>query len=90
MAAFRLLPGRDGRRLPALETFPAIDRPALGRPERNRGFPPALRAGGHGLRLGEAATTALALGLAGLAPFGFVFEVFVMEEVLFSRRKYKV
>jgi hypothetical protein len=62
----------------------------LGGFERHRGFPPALRAGGHGLRLREAATTALALGLTGLAPLGFVFEVFVMEEVLFSRRKYKV
>jgi hypothetical protein len=62
----------------------------LGRFERYRGFPPALRAGGHGLRFGETATAALALGLTGLAPFGFVFEVFVMEEVLFSRRKYKI
>jgi hypothetical protein len=49
-----------------------------------------LRAGGHGLGFGEATTaTALALGLTGLAALGFVFEVFVVEEVLFSRREYK-
>jgi hypothetical protein len=62
----------------------------LGGFERHRGFPPALRAGGHGFRLGKTAAATLALGLAGLAPLGFVFEVFVMEEVLFSRRKYKI
>jgi hypothetical protein len=50
-----------------------------------------LRAGGHGLRFGEtAAATALPLGLTGLAAFGFVFEIFVVEEVLFSRREYKI
>jgi hypothetical protein len=49
-----------------------------------------LRAGGHGLRFGEtAAATALPLGLTGLAALGFVLEVFVVEEVLFSRREYK-
>jgi hypothetical protein len=50
-----------------------------------------LRAGSHGLRFGEtAAATALPLGLTGLAAFGFVFEIFVVEEVLFSRREYKI
>jgi hypothetical protein len=50
-----------------------------------------LRAGGHGLRFGEATTaTTLALGLACLAALGFVFEVFVVEEVLFSRCEYKI
>jgi hypothetical protein len=48
-----------------------------------------LRAGGRGLGLGESAATALPLGLAGLAAFGLVFEVFVVEEVLFSRCEYK-
>jgi hypothetical protein len=49
-----------------------------------------LRAGGHGLRFGEATTaTTLALGFTCLAALRFVFEVFVVEEVLFSRRKYK-
>jgi hypothetical protein len=32
----------------------------------------------------------LALGLAVLAPLGFVLEVFVVEEVLFSRCKYEI
>jgi hypothetical protein len=50
-----------------------------------------LRAGRHGFGFCEpAAATTLALGLASLAAFGFVFKVFVMEEVLFSRRKYKI
>jgi hypothetical protein len=50
-----------------------------------------LRARGHGLRLSETATaTTLPFGLTSLAAFGFVFEVFVVEEVLFSRREYKV
>jgi len=87
MAAFRLLPGRDGRRLPALETFPAIYRPALGGPERYRGFSPALGAGSHGFRLGETAPAAIALAfaLASLAPLGLVLKVLVVEEVLLSR-----
>ena len=32
----------------------------------------------------------MALGLAGLAALGLVLEVFVMEEVLFSRCKYEI
>jgi hypothetical protein len=49
-----------------------------------------LRASGHGFGFGETAAAAtLPLGFAGLAPFGFVLEVFVVEEVLFSRSKYK-
>jgi hypothetical protein len=58
--------------------------------EWNCGFASALRAGGHGFRFGETTpSAALTLGFTGLTPFGFVFEVFVMEEVLLSRRKYK-
>ena len=38
-------------RLPAQETFPAVNRTALRRLERHRRFPPALRAGRHGFRL---------------------------------------
>jgi hypothetical protein len=53
-----------------------------------------LRARGHGFRFGEPAATApgrtLALQFAVLAALGFVLEVFVMEEVLFSRCKYKI
>ena len=87
------LPGcRRGKTggLPAEEALPAIHGTALSRLERNRGVPPALRAGGHGLRFGEATTAAaLTLGFTSLAALGFVLEVFVVEEVLFSRRKYK-
>jgi hypothetical protein len=58
--------------------------------EGDRGITAALRAGRCGLRFGEtAAAAALTFGLARLATFGFVFEVLVVEEVLFSRRKYK-
>jgi hypothetical protein len=49
-----------------------------------------LRTGRHGLRLGEpAAAAACPFGLTSFAALGFVLEVFVVEEVLFSRRKYK-
>jgi hypothetical protein len=49
-----------------------------------------LRAGGHSLGFGEATTAAaLALGLTCFAALRFVFEVFVVEEVLFSRSEYK-
>jgi hypothetical protein len=44
-----------------------------------------LRAGGHGFGFGETATSALTLGLAGLAALGFVLKVLVVEEMLFSR-----
>jgi hypothetical protein len=57
----------------------------------HRGFPTALRAGGHGFRLGKApAGTTLALGFTSLAPFGFVLEILVVEEVLFSRCEYEI
>jgi hypothetical protein len=61
--------------------------------ERNCGFTTALRTGGHGFGFGEARrrrTASGALALAGFAPFGFVFEVFVVEEVLFSRCEYEI
>jgi hypothetical protein len=62
----------------------------LSRFKRNGGFPSALRAGGHSLGFGKSATaTTLPLGLTTFAALGFVLEVFVVEEVLFSRRKYK-
>src|ERR1017187_5282199 len=65
-------------------------RPALSRFEGYRGFPAALGASGYGLRLaGSRGRTTLALILAVLAPFGFVLEVLVVEEVLFSRREYE-
>jgi hypothetical protein len=79
-----------GRRrgLPAKEALAAIYRPALCRLEGHRGFPTALRASGHGFGFGKArGRGALALGLTVLAALGLVFEVFVVEEVLFSRCK---
>ena len=82
---------RKPGRFPALETFAAIYRTALRRFERDRGFTAALRARGHGFGFGETpAAAALALGLACLAALGFVFEVFVVEEVLLSRREYEI
>ena len=84
---------RDGRRggFAAEEAFAAIYRPALGWLEGHRSFPTALRAGGHGFRFGKArGRRTLALGLTSLAAFGFVLEVFVVEEVLFSRCEYEI
>jgi hypothetical protein len=81
---------RKSRGLPAEEALAAIYRATLGWFEWYGCFPPALRAGGHGLRFGETTTaTTLPLGLTGLAALGFILEVFVVEEVLFSRGKYK-
>ena len=82
--------GRRAHRASRLETLAAINRATLGWFKWDRGFPPALRAGRHGLRLGETASaTTLAFGLTRFTALGFVFEVFVVEEVLFSRCKYK-
>jgi hypothetical protein len=86
---------RCGRRKPggfsAEEALPAVDRAALRRFEWDRGFTAALRARGHGFGFGKtSATTPLALGLTCLAALGFVFEVFVVEEVLFSRSEYEI
>jgi hypothetical protein len=75
-----------------LEAFPAEHRASLRRPEGNRCFFAALRAGGLGFRahLGGSSSASSAFGtlrLAGLASFGFVFESFVREEHLFAGRK---
>jgi len=89
-SAAERLAGRR-RNFAAQEALAAVYRPALRGFERNRGLPPALRAGGHGLRFREAsARGTLALRLTVLAALRFVFKVLVMEEVLFSRRKYEV
>src|SRR5664280_250713 len=75
---------RDG--LTAQEALAAINRPALSRLERHRGFPAALGAGGHGLRFGETRSRrSLPFGLTSLAALGLVLEILVVEEVLFSR-----
>jgi len=63
----------------------------LCRLKRHRGFPATLRTGGHGFGFSKTrARTALAFGFAGLTPFGFVLEILVVEEVLFSRCEYKI
>ena len=80
-----------------LEAFPAKDRAPLCRPERNRSFFTALRAGCLGFRShlgGSAASAASAafgtLRLACLASLGFVLEPFVGEEHLFAGCKNKL
>ena len=70
----------------AQEAFPAVDRTSLGRLERHRCLPPALGALGSGFRFGEAGTGGtLPLRFTRFAALGFILEVFVVEEVLFSR-----
>jgi hypothetical protein len=51
-----------------------------------------LGTGSHGFGFGEpaAARRTLPLVLAVLAPLGFILEILVVEEVLFSRCKYEV
>src|SRR5215472_14838668 len=87
-----IVPGRRrGSSFPVQEAFPAEDGTPLCGLEGNRGFPPALRAGGHGFRFGKApGIRTLALVFANLAALGFVLEVLVVEEVLFSRCKYEI
>jgi hypothetical protein len=69
-----------------LETFPAVHRSPLGRLEGNRGFLPALRAGGtrFGSLVIPRGRRSAALGLARLAPFGLVLEALVGEKHLFA------
>jgi hypothetical protein len=66
------------------EAFAAKDRTALGGFERYRGFPPALRAGGHGLALLETTARTLTFGFAVLTTLGFVLEILIVEKVLFT------
>ena len=84
-------PGRSACRVrfPAQEAFPAVHRPPLCRLERNRRLTPALGATGHRFGFSVSAARSLPLGLAWLAALRFVLEVFVVEEVLFSRCEYK-
>jgi len=89
--ALSIAPNGCRRRLPAEEAFAAIHWPALGWLKGYRGFPTALRAGGHGFRFGKArGRRTRTLGFTILTALRFVFEVFVVEEVLFSRCKYEV
>src|ERR1051326_360845 len=74
-----------GRSLAAEEALATIDRAALCRFERHRGFAAALRTRGHGFGFGKApAAATLAFLFAGLAALGLVLEILVVEEVLFS------
>lgn len=83
--------GRGARRFAGEEAFPAINRPALGRFERYRGFAAALRTHGHGFGLGEARPRrTLPLGLATLTALGLILEILVVEEMLFSRCEYEI
>jgi hypothetical protein len=66
-----------------LKTTAAKHRPALRRFKRNSGFYPALGTCGPGFRSNLLATTNL-LGLALLATFGVVLELFVVKEHLFA------
>lgn len=85
------VPGYRRGSFPVQEAFPAKYRTSLCRLKRHRGLPPALRTGGHGLRFGKATgRRTLTLVFTSLAALGFVLEVLVMEEVLFSRCKYEI
>jgi hypothetical protein len=81
------------------KTFAAEDGTALGGAKGNGRVLTALGAGGAGFDTREALTVAQrlrrcedgdALGLAVLATFGFVFELFVAEKQLFPGGKDKV
>ena len=75
----------------AQETFAAVNRTPLCRFERHRSLPAALGTFCHGLGFRKTGSgRALALGLAGLAALGFIFEILVVEEVLFSRCEYEI
>lgn len=91
MAARLRIPGRRRGTFPVQEAFPAKNRTPLCGLEGNRGLPAALRTGCHGFRFGKApGTRTLALVFASLTALGLVFEILVMEEVLFSRGENKI
>jgi hypothetical protein len=70
------------------EAFAAKHGTPLSGLEWYRGFAATLGAGGHGFAFGEtAATRALAFGFARLAAFGFILEILIVEEMLFTRGK---
>jgi len=83
--------GSRHRSLTAQEALAAEHRPALSGLKGYRGFPTALGARGHGLRLAESRRrTTLALGLASFAALWLVLEILIVEEVLFSRCEYEI
>jgi hypothetical protein len=81
--------GGQTRGFPAQETFPAIYRAPLRWFEWNRCLAPTLRARSHCFCFGKA-PSALPLRFARLAALGFILEILVVEEMLFSRREHKV
>src|SRR5271157_2902095 len=89
---WREMSGTGSGSSPLLETLPAKDRPALRRLKGNRGL---LAAGGTvgpsfhpGTRRRKIRSyRGSTFGLARLATFGFVPELFVVEEELFSGRE---
>ena len=77
--------------LTAEEALAAVDRTALRRLEGNGCLPTALRAHGHGFGFSETRTgRPLALGLTSFTALGFIFEIFIVEEMLFSRGEYEI
>jgi hypothetical protein len=88
-----------GRSPPALKTFSAEHRSALGGTERDGGLFSASRTGGLGFNLGVAvglsgrrrcAEDGDALGLAGLAALRLVLELLVVKEKLFPGSEGKI
>src|SRR5437763_4222242 len=81
---------------PGLEAFLAEHRAPLRWPEGHRGFLAAIGARRHGLdALSSGAGSAArrpggTLGFTSLAAFGFVLEVLVGEELLFTRRPHEL
>ena len=83
---------------PLLETFATEDGAALGRPKGDRSLLATLRADRASFNLGKTLSLHTRRGpqhrdafcLAGFAPFGFVFELFVVKEQLFPGREDEV
>ena len=89
------LRGSSGR-LALLEAFTAKHRTSLRRLKGHRGFP--LATGADGFRFHPLISAAVlrksqslgALAFAGLAAFGFVLELFIVEEELFPGSENKI
>jgi hypothetical protein len=86
--------GSDSSDFAALETCPAKYRTSLGGPEGDGSFASPLGANRRGLnspgRSAAFGRTVLALGLAGLAPLGLVFEIFFVVKLLLSRSEREI
>jgi hypothetical protein len=86
--------GRGSRDFAALETCPAEYRASLGGPEGDGSFASALGANRRGLNTpGRSAAfgrAILALGFAGLAALGLVFEILFVVKLLLSRSEREI